>query len=488
MVIGAWRTSWSILGIEPIIRLPSAAPADREFQLAIKRINHPILTNSKGHLERKLGLFPVTNIVIANMIGAGIFTTSGLLLNDLNNPLLLIVLWLIGGLIALSGALCYGEIGAVIPEAGGEYAFLSRLYHPMLGFLSGWVSFIVGFSAPIAASSIGFSEYLYRALPVMFESELFGIDMAKKFYSLLIIAVFTIIHLRGVEFGARVQNYLTILKVALVVFLIFLGFGFGTGNFAHFRESESMPLDFGGWKTIGLSIMWIMFAYSGWNASVYIGSEIKNPVRNLPKSLLLGTGLVILLYFLLNVLFIYAIEPAEMKGVISIGGLAVGKMFGQAAESLFSIMIAFALFSSISAFIILGPRVYFAMSNDGYFFKFASRIHPKYKVPYLSIIFQGLISMVIVLSGTFDQILTYMGFSLGIFPILVIFALFRLRASGKSVLRLPGYPISAIIYLVAGSCMLVLSFFERPIESGIAILTVLAGVPAYLYFRSLKKK
>jgi APA family basic amino acid/polyamine antiporter len=445
------------------------------------------LADNKKFLERKLGLFPVTNIVIANMIGAGIFTTSGLLMSDLDNPLLLVFLWLVGGVIALSGALCYGEIGASIPEAGGEYAFLSRLYHPILGFLSGWVSFIVGFSAPIAASAIGFSEYLYRAYPPMFEMDIIGVGMAKKIYSLLIIGVFTGIHLRGVEFGAKIQNYLTLLKVALVLFLIIFGFSLGQGSFKHFDESTSFTLDFGGWKTIGLSIMWIMFAYSGWNASVYIGSEIKNPIKNLPRSLILGTGIVIVLYALLNVLFIYAIEPQEMKEVISIGGLAVGKMFGQAVESLFSLMIAFALFSSISAFIILGPRVYYAMARDGYFFKFASKVHTTYKVPYLSIIFQGIISMVIVLSGTFDQILTYMGFSLGIFPILVILALFKLRINNKSVLRLPGFPLTAIIYLLAAVCMLTLSFFERPMESGIAIVTVLLGIPAYIYFQRVNK-
>jgi APA family basic amino acid/polyamine antiporter len=446
------------------------------------------LETQPNNLERKLGLFPVTNIVIANMIGAGIFTTSGLLMADLHHPWLLLLLWFVGGIIALSGALCYGEVGAAIPEAGGEYIFLSRLYHPMLGFLSGWVSFIVGFSAPIAASAIGFSAYLYRAVPGIFTFGAMDVEMMKKVYSVLIILVFTIIHLRGMKFGAVIQNYLTTLKVALIVFLIIIGFAAGTGSFAHFHES-TVPghADFQ-WRTVGLSLMWIMFAYSGWNASVYIGGEIRNPETNLPKSLLIGTGGVLLLYLLLNALFIYAIKPAEMGGVISIGGLAVRHMFGTTSENLVSLLIAFALFSSISAFIILGPRVYFAMARDGYFFKFARQIHPRYKVPYLSVIFQGLISMVIVLSGTFDQILTYMGFALGIFPILVIFALFKLRKAGKTPLKLPGYPFTALLYIFAAFAMLGLSFVERPVESGIALLTVGAGVPAYAIFDWIKKK
>ena len=185
--------------------------------------------NSNG-LERKLGLFPVTNIVIANMIGTGIFTTSGLLMSDLNNPLLLIALWAVGGVIALCGALCYAKLGAAMPEAGGEYIFLSRLFHPMFGFLSGWVSFIVGFSAPIAAGSIAFSEYFYRAFPDFFL--IMGNDpwLMKKLLSITIIIVFTLIHSRGVEFGSIIQNYLTIFKIALIVGLIVIGFSLGNGN------------------------------------------------------------------------------------------------------------------------------------------------------------------------------------------------------------------------------------------------------------------
>lgn len=438
--------------------------------------------NTKGFLSRRLGLFPITNIVIANMIGAGIFTTSGLLMADLKSPMLMLLLWFVGGIIAFTGAMCYGEIGASIPKAGGEYAFLSKLYNPKLGFLSGWISFVVGFSAPIAASSIGFSEYLYRAIPYIFEVSWIGVEGMKKVYSIAIIFVFTLVHLKGVDFGAKVQNYLTLLKVILVVGLILFGFYLGNGDFNNLRPAGNEPMMKASWKTIGLSLMWIMFAFSGWNASVYIGSEIKKPERNIPLSLLLGTGIVSLLYLLLNLLFIYAIPSNEMEGVIAIGGLAIGKLFGGDYESLFSLLVAFALFSSISAFIILGPRVYFAMSKDGHFFKFARKVHPRYQVPTYSILFQGLISVVIILSGTFDQILTYMGFSLGIFPIITIFGIFKLRKNNLSVLKLPGYPITPAIYILAGVTMLTLSFMERPMESSIAILTILAGLPAYYLF------
>jgi len=205
-------------------------------------------------LERKLGLFPLTNIVIANMIGAGIFTTSGLLMQDLHNPVVMLALWLVGGLVALCGALSYGELGAAIPHAGGEYAFLSRLYHPVLGFLSGWVSFFVGFSAPIAASAIGFAEYLTRAFPGLLHPGFFpGDDEAatmRKIYAILIIAAFTFLHTRGLKAGARVQNALTGLKILLIVGLVAAGFAFGKGSLAHLTAAAPFRFDFGGIKTM----------------------------------------------------------------------------------------------------------------------------------------------------------------------------------------------------------------------------------------------
>ena len=441
-------------------------------------------------LQRKLGLFPVTNIVIANMIGAGIFTTSGLLMAGLNNPVLMISLWVVGGIIALFGALSYGELGAAMPGAGGEYLFLSRLYHPVFGFLSGWVSFVVGFSAPIAASAMGFSEYLMRAVPALPEwlsvAGIMGERAAGKIISISVILIFTFIHYRGLKTGARVQNVLTLLKVVLIVVLIVAGLFSGNGDMEHFSRGNNINQGFAGWKTIGLSLMWIMFAYSGWNASTYIGGEIKNPSKILPRSLIYGTGIVMLLYLALNFIYVYAINPDEMKGVISIGGLAMGKLFGKSAEVMFSLLIGFALFSSLSAFIIIGPRVYYSMARDGLFFRSVAKIHPRFQVPSNSILLQCVIAVILVLSGSFEQILTYMGFALGIFPVMTVIGVWILRKNNPGALRLKGFPVTQIVYVATGIMILILSFLERPAESSIALLTVAAGVPAYLIFRRKK--
>jgi APA family basic amino acid/polyamine antiporter len=442
---------------------------------------------ASGELERRLGLSASTNIVISNMVGAGIFTTSGLLMGDLHNPWIMIILWIAGGILALCGALCYSELGAAIPQAGGEYVFLSRLFHPLFGFLSGWVSFVVGFSAPIAAAAIGCTEYLLKTFPHLAEWGLITpwlpVATFKKILSVLIILLVTLIHLRGVKFSAKFQTGCTWMEMAVITGLAVGGFCWGKGDVNHFVQGGGFSFGFTGWKTLGLSMMWIMFAYSGWNASTYIASEIIEPAKTLPRSLLLGTGIIILLYVGLNVFFVYAIPPNDMKGVISIASLAAGNAFGPFMIPVFSLLIAFALFSSLSAFTILGPRVYYSMARDGYFFKFAAKIHPVFQVPTRAILLQGALSSVLVLSGTFDQILTYLGFSLGIFPILAVFGVFQLRRSNLSRYRMPGYPLVPAVYMLAGLCMLVLSFCQRPGESSLSLFTVLAGIPAFFIFK-----
>jgi len=444
---------------------------------------------SRNGLIRRLGLFSVVAILVADMVGTGIFTTSGLLMENLRSPVMMVVLWSIGGFIALSGAFCYAELSTAMPYAGGEYYFLSRLFHPLPGFLSGWISFIVGFSAPVAAASIGMSEYLLQAFPQWVSPDsVMGIPgevFARKGYAVAIILVFTLLHIQGLKLGARVHNVLTIIKLALILGMIILGFSSGRGTFEHFSQTIPTDYSFGGFKNMGLSVMWILFAYTGWNAAAYIGSEVKNPSRNLPVALILGTGIVIVLYMLLNVFFIYAIPPVDMEGVISVGGLAIKNLFGDTYGRIFSLLIAVALFSSVSALIILGPRIYYAMARQGHFFRFAGRIHPRTGIPYLSVIIQGGVAVVIVFFGAFNEILTYMGFALGIFPILAVYGIFVLRRKGLSSYRAPGHPFFPLFFMISNLAILVLGYAERPVESSIALGTVLLGIPLYFIFKKV---
>jgi len=431
-------------------------------------------------LPRKLRLFSLTNIVIGDMIGAGIFTTSGLLIAQLHNPVLLLILWVVGGAIALSGALSYGELGAKFPEAGGDYAFLSRLFSPLLGFLSGWISFLVGFSAPVAASSLAFSEYMFRILPADYLPQ--EIELGRKALAIAIILVFTFIHYYGLRSGSKVQDILTVLKIGLISLLLFTGFAFGEGSLEHFLPKNGAAFPDANPKTIGLALMWIMFAYSGWNASTYVGSEVFNPVRNIPRSLLMGTFTVTALYLLLNVLYVYAVEPLEMEGVISIGGLTANKLFNRSMDQLFSLFIALILLSAISVLTIIGPRVYYAMAQSGHFFGLAKRIN-RSRVPGISILMQSGLAIIYILSGTFEQIITFLSFSLGIFPILAVIGVFKLRFKKQSVLKMPGYPYLPAFFILSSAIILVLAFLERPVESSIALGVVAAGIPAFFLLK-----
>jgi len=431
---------------------------------------------AEAKLPRKLKLFSLTNIVIGDMIGAGIFTTSGLLLAQLHSPMLLLLLWIVGGGIALSGALSYGELGANFPRAGGDYAFLTKLFSPLAGFLSGWVSFLVGFSAPVAASSLAFSEYLIRTLPD--DALPHQLELTKKVIAISIILIFTVIHYFGLSGGAKIQNFLTVLKIALIMALVFTGFAYGEGSFEHFRVETRGAFEGANLKSIGLALMWIMFAYSGWNASTYVGSEVHNPLKNIPTSLLIGTFSVTVIYLLLNLLYVYAVPPSEMEGVISIGGLTVNYLFSRSLDQLFSLFIAMILISAISVLIMIGPRVYYAMAQSGHFFGFAGKVN-KSRVPGISILMQSGLAILYVLSGTFDQIITFLSFSLGIFPILAVAGVFKLRMKKQSVLKMPGYPLLPALFIAFSITILVLAFLERPVESSIAIGVIGAGIPVY---------
>jgi APA family basic amino acid/polyamine antiporter len=261
-------------------------------------------------LERKLGPLSATAIVMANMIGAGIFTTSGIMASRLPSPGWVIFCWLFGGLIAVCGALCYAELATRMPVAGGEYFYLKRLYHPALGFLTGWTSLFVGFSAPIAASAISFAEYISAGLnlhlPALIPAQ---ITFFKKASAIILILIFTFLHYLGLRLGSRVQNTLTFLKIIIVFGLATTGLALGKGNLSNFSSDINEP--FKG-IALGTAMMLVMFSYSGWNASAYIAGELKRPKRTLPISLIAGTGIVIFLYIIMNV-FIFNLKLEELS-------------------------------------------------------------------------------------------------------------------------------------------------------------------------------
>ncbi|MGD8781484.1 MAG: amino acid permease [Ignavibacteria bacterium] len=421
-------------------------------------------------LQRKISFTTATSIVIANMIGAGIFTTSGIMAGNLPDSGWVILCWFFGGMLAIAGALCYSELSTRMPADGGEYIYLRTLYHPLAGFLTGWTSFIVGFSVPVAASAIGFSSYMFGGMNSSFFI---------KVSAIVIIIVFTVVHYTGVKIGSKVQNWLTLLKIILVLGLAIAGFLFGKGDWSQITFSFSGSFE---GMAIGTAMMLTMFSYSGWNASSYIAGEIENPRRNLPASLLTGTVIVMVIYLGLNLFIFYSVPFNEIKGVITVVEAASVNAFGQWIGETFGIIISLALLSSLSAYIIIGPRVYYAMSKHGHFFKFASEVHSRFKVPGKSILIQGTLAIVMITVGSFEQLLVYLGFSLSIFPLLAVAGIFiaRKRKIGENTaVKVWGYPFVPVFFLTCSFLLMVVAFINRPAESTIAIATVLLGIPFY---------
>ncbi|MFC1725988.1 APC family permease [candidate division KSB1 bacterium] len=434
-------------------------------------------------MKRNLGAMSATMIVVANIIGAGIFTTSGFMAGQLPSPGWVLLCWFLGGLIAISGALCYTELATRMPDEGGEYVYLKKLYHPLFGFLSGWTSLFIGFSVPIAASSIAFAEYLFKGL-----SGNYNIDGSLphifyiKIIAVGIIAGFTLLHYLGLRLGAKVQNVLTLLKIGIILSLAIIGITAGSGNWGNITFEMNGSLD---WMVFGTVMMIVMFSYSGWNASAYIAGELKRPGKTLPVSLISGTVIVIVLYLLINVFYFYAAPFSELKNSITVAETASVRAFGGWMGGFLSLLISLALLSSISAFVMIGPRIYYAMACDKLFFPYASKVHPKYKVPGRSIIVQGSIAVFMVLIGSFEQLIVYLGFALGIFPLMAVAGIFIARRRGignRTAVKVWGYPVTPLFFLVSCSLLMGIAFINRPFESVSAIVTVLLGIPCYYFW------
>lgn len=441
---------------------------------------------NKSEVKRTIGLFTATSIVIANIIGTGIFTTSGLMAAELPSPIWVLGCWLFGGVLAMAGALCYAELATRMPEEGAEYVYLKRLYHPVLGFLTGWTSFFAGFSAPIAGSALAFVAYIFAGMnPALTSTNDSSIIIIKKLIAVLIILIFTLLHYGGIRHGARVQIFLTVIKIMIVSGLAGTGVVFGSGSWTHFTADVSDSFSAHG---LGTAMMLVMFSYSGWNASAYIAGELKNPRKTLPVSLITGTGIVILIYLSVNIFLFQAAPYSELRGGVTVVERATVFSFGDWTGNLLSVLIAIALLSSLSAFIIIGPRVYFAMARDRLFFSFADQVHSRFGVPSRSILIQGIMAIAMVLIGTFEQLVLYIGFALNIFPWLAIAGIFiaRKRQIGEAVVvNVYGYPVIPIFYLISSLVLMIIAFLGRPVESTAAIVTVLIGIPIY-YLWSIK--
>jgi APA family basic amino acid/polyamine antiporter len=411
---------------------------------------------------RPLGFVSATALVVANMIGTGVFTTSGFLLADLGSPWIVILVWLLGGCIALLGALCYGALARVIPESGGEYVFLSRTLHPALGYVAGLLSLLVGFSAPIAAAAYAFGQYLAPWTG----------DTAPQVAGTMLLLAFYVLHALHVKRGAWVQNVAVIAKVALIAAFIVVGAA---------RLPAPAPPDAGSFTptilgAVAVSLVWVMFSYSGWNAAVYVASEVRDPARTLPRALWSGTLIVAALYVALNAVFVFASPAQELAGKLEVGQIAAQALGGPGWARAVTAIVALALISSVSSMMMAGPRVYAKMAEDGYLPRVLAPATGQ--PPRLGLLLQFALALLLLWSATFESLLTYIGFTLGLGTAATVVGLVRLRMQSSQrgeKLAVPGWPWVPGLFLFAISAITVLTIGQRPAESLYGFATLAGG-------------
>ena len=450
-------------------------------------------TSAPG-LLRQLGFFSATALVISNMVGTGIFAYTGYMAGQLGSPQVLLECWAVGALFALAGALSYSELGINFPSSGGEYVYLTHAFGPEWGFMTGWVSFFAGFSAPIAAAALAFSDYLGYFFPslkqanasLVIGSGAFSLRLGRgQMVASMLILGFTILNCLGVGRTAKVQNVLTSTKLIVIAGFVLLGFAAGSGSWGHFAEhavrtsSLSLPTQF------VVSLLWVMVAYSGWNAATYVAEEVRRPERTLPLALATGTAIVAALYLGLNLVLIYSTRLEEMKGVIAVGSLAASNLFGAGVAGTFAALMALSIMSTVNAMVTIGPRVYYAMSKNRAFFTAAAAVHPRWHTPVVAIVSQGLCAMLMTVTP-FPDLVIYIGMSLTLFTVLSVAALliFRRRRPGWQRLRAVdfAYPLIPALYILVGACMMGYGVVSNPLASLTAFATVGAGALVYHFF------
>jgi APA family basic amino acid/polyamine antiporter len=408
-------------------------------------------------------------LVVASMIGAGVFTTSGFALADLGSPGRVLAAWAVGGVSAACGALCYGALARAIPQSGGEYTYLARTLHPLAGFLAGWVSLLAGFTAPIAIAALGLSAYL---------TSTFDLGLDARWVGTFAILIAALLHGLRLRPGVAAQDGVVVLKLALIAIFVGIGAWKLPRGAAVAPAGAPPPFDLG---AFAVSLVWISFAYSGWNAAVYVAGEVRDAARNLPRALLLGTGVVTLAYLGLNAVFVHAAPLAVLAGQPEIGAIAAAALGGPGLRRFLTLIVALALFTSVSSMVMAGPRVYARMAADGFLpraFGFQG------EVPARAIAFQAAAAIAVVWIARLRDLIGYASFTLGLCAAAAVVGLVRLRArEGPERVRVPGWPLVPALFL---ALTLFASFYmaqREPRNALFGALTVAVGLVPYALAR-----
>lgn len=415
-----------------------------------------------------------TAIAIADMIGIGVFTSLGFQVLGIPSPFALLMLWVVGGITAICGALAYAELAAALPRSGGEYNFLSRIYHPAVGFLAGWISSTVGFAAPIAVAAMAFGTYFEGVFPGS-PPLLLGLALAW---------IVSLVHLTGVRRSSKFQNVSTAIKVVLIAAFIVAGFVYGNPQPISFAPSAQ---DFGyiASAPFAISLVFVMYSYSGWNAATYIINEVREPEKSLPRSLLVATLIVLTLYVGLNAVFLYTTPMEKMAGQINVAQIVGKEIFGDAGGRIVGALICIGLVSAVSAMIWIGPRVTMVIGEDLPALRFFART-TKAGVPAAAILFQLAVVTVLLFTQSFEAIIDYIQFSLTFCTFLAVLGVIVLRYTQpglKRPYRVWAYPLTPIIFLLVTGFMMFYLITQRPLQSLAGVATMLAGLVVFAVSR-----
>jgi APA family basic amino acid/polyamine antiporter len=427
-----------------------------------------------------IGWFTAACVLVSNIIGGGIFTTTGLMARDLGDPLLILLLWFIGALFAVGGSMVYGELGSRFPHAGGDYVYLREAYGPLVAFLSGWTSFTIGFGAAVAASAISFSSYALRVVPLEDEQ-----GWLAKGLSLALLWTATLVHCRGVETGGRMQVLLTSTKVVAIGGLILGGLSAVAGHEHSFLTgpgTQQQPT----LGAIAIALVIVTYCYLGWNVAGYIAGDIADPQRTLPRVMIGGTAFVAMIYLLLNLVYLSALSITELaqEPIVPVAEKAAAAIWGPQSARLLAAVLCLSIAGAVSAMTWAGPRVYWAMARDRMISPWLAELHPRTAVPIRAIVLQGLWASLLILSGTFEQLLVYSGLVLSLFMALTLSTIFRVRRTTPPHphhYRTPLYPLLPVALVAGAGALVTYSVLARPVESLYGATTVLSGIPLYYF-------
>jgi APA family basic amino acid/polyamine antiporter len=445
------------------------------------------MTHEPERMRRQLGTLDGAALVVSTVIGVGIFISPGIVAGLVPAPLPMLAVWVAGGVLALCGALVYAELAATYPTAGGEYVYIRRAFGSLAGFLSGWTSLVAGFSGAIAAAAVGFAEYLGRFVPLAADTRTLaavGVTGAqlsitpRATVAIALIVFFSAIHLRGLRQGRAVNNALAALNVVTVALLVGAGFAIGEAP-ARDWSAEPRSWTVGGWL---LALIPVMFTFSGWNSPAYLGGEFRDPGRSLPRAFALGTCVVLVLYIALVGLYLHALGAGGISAGRAVGDRAAEALLGPAAAALVVPLILVALASSVSAMVMAGPRVYYAMARDRALPAGLARLSPQSGVPARALVTQSAWSCLLVVTGAFEALLTYTGFAIVLFGGVAVGAVFVLRRRDAGIARpyrVWGYPLTPAAFVVASAAMVTQAIRLAPTPSLWGTAIILAGVPVW---------